>query len=145
MLTFVKTELVLCHSFLLLKGWNLSLHYFNYDWDTMLTSTNVMHFSFSLLRIRGLYMFRALLAHPQKVLNKRNLVYCMHITPVYCGTVAVKMQPCHSILILFCYIWLRTKAYIIVKLVECSTSFVHPFTNRSIPHSPTERNPTWDA
>jgi hypothetical protein len=27
--------------------------------------TNVMHFSFNLLRIKGLYMFRALLAHPQ--------------------------------------------------------------------------------
>jgi hypothetical protein len=30
---------------------------------------NVMHFLFSLLRIRGLYMFRALLAHPQEALN----------------------------------------------------------------------------
>jgi hypothetical protein len=28
--------------------------------------TNVMHFSFNLLRIKGLYMFRALLAHPQE-------------------------------------------------------------------------------
>jgi hypothetical protein len=27
--------------------------------------TNVIHFSFSLLRIKGLYMFRSLLAHPQ--------------------------------------------------------------------------------
>jgi hypothetical protein len=26
---------------------------------------NVMHFLFNLLRIKGLYMFRALLAHPQ--------------------------------------------------------------------------------
>jgi hypothetical protein len=31
------------------------------------SETNVMHFSFSLLRIKVLYMFRALLAHPQKV------------------------------------------------------------------------------
>jgi hypothetical protein len=38
---------------------------------------NVMHFSFSLLRIKGLYMFRALLAHPQEALHKRNLVYCV--------------------------------------------------------------------
>jgi hypothetical protein len=29
--------------------------------------TNVMHFSFILLRIMGLFMFRALLAHPQEV------------------------------------------------------------------------------
>jgi hypothetical protein len=28
------------------------------------SETNVMHFLFSLLRITGLYMFRALLAHP---------------------------------------------------------------------------------
>jgi hypothetical protein len=27
--------------------------------------TNVMHYSFSVLRIKDLYMFRALLAHPQ--------------------------------------------------------------------------------
>jgi hypothetical protein len=31
--------------------------------------TNVMHFSFNLLRIQSLYMFRALLAHPQEVLD----------------------------------------------------------------------------
>jgi hypothetical protein len=35
-----------------------------------------MHFSFNLLRIKDLYMFRALLAHPQEALNKRHLVYC---------------------------------------------------------------------
>jgi hypothetical protein len=36
--------------------------------------TKVKHFSFSLLRIKGLYMFRALLAHPQQDLHKRPLV-----------------------------------------------------------------------
>jgi hypothetical protein len=30
-----------------------------------------MHFLFNLLRIRGLYMFQALLAHPQEMLNKQ--------------------------------------------------------------------------
>jgi hypothetical protein len=30
------------------------------------SKTNVMHFLFSLLRIKGLYMFRALLAHLQE-------------------------------------------------------------------------------
>jgi hypothetical protein len=39
------------------------------------TETNVMHFLFSLLRIKGLYMFRALLAHPHEALHKRHLVY----------------------------------------------------------------------
>jgi hypothetical protein len=33
-----------------------------------------MHLSFSLLRINGLYMLRALLAHPQEALNKRRVM-----------------------------------------------------------------------
>jgi hypothetical protein len=37
--------------------------------------TNVMHFSFSSLRIKTLYMFRALLVHPQEAFHKRHLVY----------------------------------------------------------------------
>jgi hypothetical protein len=43
------------------------------------SKTYVMHFLFNLLRIKGLYMFRALLAHPQKALNKRHLVYCVRV------------------------------------------------------------------
>jgi hypothetical protein len=50
--------------------------------------TNVMHFSLNLLRIKGLYMFRVLLAHPQEALNKRYLVYCVRLMSVGCGTVA---------------------------------------------------------
>jgi hypothetical protein len=46
------------------------------------TETNVMHFSFNLLRIKCHYMFQALLAHPQEALQKRHLVYCV--------------QTCHS-------------------------------------------------
>jgi hypothetical protein len=42
--------------------------------------TNVMHFLFNLLRIKGLYMFRALLAHPQEALHKRHLVYCVRVS-----------------------------------------------------------------
>jgi hypothetical protein len=38
-----------------------------------------MHFLFILLRIKDLYMFRALLAHPQEVLHKRRLVYCVRV------------------------------------------------------------------
>jgi hypothetical protein len=52
---------------------------------------NVMNFLFNLLRIKGLYMFRALLAYPQKEIHKRHLVYCMRIMPVVSGTVAVKL------------------------------------------------------
>jgi hypothetical protein len=46
-------------------------------------------------------MFRALLAHPQEALHKWHLVHCVHIMSVDCGTVAVKLQPCHSQLTLY--------------------------------------------
>jgi hypothetical protein len=46
--------------------------------------TNVMHFLFNLLRIKDLYMFRALLAHPQEALPKRHLVYCVRVMSVGC-------------------------------------------------------------
>jgi hypothetical protein len=55
--------------------------------------------SYSLLRIKGLYIFRALLAHLQEVLHKRHLVWYVRVMAVGCGTVAVKLlslQPCHS-------------------------------------------------
>jgi hypothetical protein len=38
------------------------------------SETKVMQFLFNLLRIKGLYMFRALLAHPQEALHKRHLI-----------------------------------------------------------------------
>jgi hypothetical protein len=38
------------------------------------SESNVMHFLFILLIIKGLYMFQALLAHPQEALHKRHLV-----------------------------------------------------------------------
>jgi hypothetical protein len=34
-----------------------------------------MHYLLNLLRIKGLYMFRALLAYPQEALHKRQFVY----------------------------------------------------------------------
>jgi hypothetical protein len=48
------------------------------------STTNVMHFLFSLLRIKGLYMFRALLTDLQEVRNKWHLVYCMRVMSVGC-------------------------------------------------------------
>jgi hypothetical protein len=41
------------------------------------SETNVMHFLFNLLRTKGPFMFRALLAHPQEQLHNWNLVYCV--------------------------------------------------------------------
>jgi hypothetical protein len=58
---------------------------------------NEMHFSLSLLRIKGLCLFRVLLAHLQEVLHKRHLVYCTVAVP------AVKLQPCHSQLTLYAH------------------------------------------
>jgi hypothetical protein len=63
--------------------------------------TNMMHFSFNLLRIKGLYMFRALLAHPQESLHKTHLLHCVCIMLAGCGTVAVSLQLCHSQLTLY--------------------------------------------
>jgi hypothetical protein len=50
-----------------------------------------MHFLFNLLRIKGLYIFRALLAHPQEVLRKRHLVYCLRVMSV--GGIRVGVEP----------------------------------------------------
>jgi hypothetical protein len=47
----------------------------------------VMHISFSLLRIKFLYMIRALRAEPQEALHKRHLIYCVRVMSVGCGTV----------------------------------------------------------
>jgi hypothetical protein len=44
------------------------------------SETNVMYFLFSLLRIKGLYMFLALVAHHQEVLHKQHLLYCTQCT-----------------------------------------------------------------
>jgi hypothetical protein len=55
--------------------------------------TNVMHFSFSLLKIKSLYMFRALLDHPQEALKKRHLVYCVHVMSDGCTRTEVISNP----------------------------------------------------
>jgi hypothetical protein len=66
---------------------------FNQNWNISGTKrhishqyskTNVMHFLFNLLRIKGLYMFRALLAHLQEALHKLHLVYCVRVMSVGC-------------------------------------------------------------
>jgi hypothetical protein len=60
------------------------------------SETNVMHFLFSLLRIKILYMFRALLAHPQETLHKRHLVYCVRVTSVGCARIGVEHKSWYS-------------------------------------------------
>jgi hypothetical protein len=46
------------------------------------SETKLMSFFFNLLRIKGLYMFRALLAHLQEALHKRRLIYCVLVMSV---------------------------------------------------------------
>jgi hypothetical protein len=51
-----------------------------------------MQFLFSLLRIKVLYMFRALLAHLQKALHKRRFVYCVLVMSV--GRTRIGVERC---------------------------------------------------
>jgi hypothetical protein len=46
------------------------------------SETNVMFIMFNVLRIKSLYMFPALLAHPQEVLDKRHLLYYVRVMSV---------------------------------------------------------------
>jgi hypothetical protein len=55
--------------------------------------TNVMHFSFSLLRIKDLYMFRTLLAYSQEVLHKQHSLCCVRVMSVGCGTSYARSIP----------------------------------------------------
>jgi hypothetical protein len=55
------------------------------------SETNVMHFLFNLLRIKGLYMFRALVPHSQEVLHKRHWVYCVRVMSVGCTRIEVEL------------------------------------------------------
>jgi hypothetical protein len=53
-----------------------------------------MYFLLNLLRIKVLYMFLQVLAHPQEVLHKRHLVYCVGVVSVGCTRVGVELvQP----------------------------------------------------
>jgi hypothetical protein len=56
------------------------------------SESNVMYFLFS-LRIKGLYMFRALVAHLQEALHKRHFVYCMRVMSVGCTRIGVNSNP----------------------------------------------------
>jgi hypothetical protein len=83
----------------------------------------MMHFLFSLLGIKGLYMFRALLAHPQDASNKRHLVYCVHVTSVGCTWyIACVLRQLAALGILrACYVsWLHLVQCVCVMSVGCT-------------------------
>jgi hypothetical protein len=58
-----------------------------------------MHFLFNLLRIKGFYMFRTLLACPQQALHKRHLVYCVHVMLVGCTKIGVELGAANPLLV----------------------------------------------
>jgi hypothetical protein len=51
-----------------------------------------MHFSFSLLRIKGIYMFRAFLAYPRELLHTQHLIYCVCVMSVGCTRIGMELQ-----------------------------------------------------
>jgi hypothetical protein len=53
--------------------------------------TNVMQFLSHLLRIKGLYIFRSLLAHLQEGLHERHLVNCLRVMSVGCTRIGVEL------------------------------------------------------
>jgi hypothetical protein len=61
-------QATLCHS-----SDSCNLKWLRYQYS----ETNVIYFLFSLLRIKGHYVLRALLAHPQGALYKCHSVYCV--------------------------------------------------------------------
>jgi hypothetical protein len=83
-----------------------------YKEEIQYCETNVMHFLFSLLRIKGLYMFPALLAHPQEALHSGTW-YTACVLSVGCsqdwsGTGAANWHNTHAIYqVLFVYRLLR--------------------------------------
>jgi hypothetical protein len=52
------------------------------------SETKVMHFSFNLSRIKGLYMFRALFVHLQEAVHKPHLLYCVRVMSVGCTSIS---------------------------------------------------------
>jgi hypothetical protein len=50
-----------------------------------------------LIRIKRLYMFRALLAHPQGALYKRHLIYCVRVMSVGCTRIETNLRNTHAV------------------------------------------------
>jgi hypothetical protein len=56
------------------------------------SETNLMHVLCNLLRIKGLYMFPALLAQPLEALYKQHLVCCLRVLSVGLEWICVPLQ-----------------------------------------------------
>jgi hypothetical protein len=68
-----------------------SLKYFLLPLLSIAKPTWCTFYSF-LLRIKGLYMFQTLLAHLQKALQKRHLVYCVRVMSVDCARMGMDLD-----------------------------------------------------
>jgi hypothetical protein len=62
------------------------------------SETSVMHVLLNLLTIKCLYMFRALMGHPQEVLHIRHLVYCVSVCQLAARTQYTKCRWCSAFL-----------------------------------------------
>jgi hypothetical protein len=82
------------------------------------SETNVMHFLFSLLRIKGLYVFRALLAHPQEGLHKQHLIYCVVFCQLEGTRIGTGASDTSSALTLVAANWHNTHAIYQVPFVQ---------------------------
>jgi hypothetical protein len=56
------------------------------------SETNVIYFLFNVLRIKGFYMFQALLVHLQEAFHKRHLVYCVRFMSVVATRIGVEIR-----------------------------------------------------
>jgi hypothetical protein len=56
------------------------------------SETNVMQFLFNLLRIKGLYMLRALLVLPQEALHEGHVEYCVRVMSVCCTSIGMELH-----------------------------------------------------
>jgi hypothetical protein len=71
---------------------------YRYSYKNKYSEASAMHFLFSLLRIKGLYMFRVLLAHFQEALHERHLTFCVGVISVVCTrTGAANRYSTHAI------------------------------------------------
>jgi hypothetical protein len=93
-----------------------------------------MHILFSLLRIKVLYMYRALLAHLQEALHKRHLVYCVHVMSVGCTRIGVEFHsnPGSSPQILINWRKSASRWFYYTDILRCTVTILTYYDARSI-------------
>jgi hypothetical protein len=88
----------------------------------MCSEANTINFLFSLLKIKGLVVFLALLAHPQEALDKRHLVYCVRVVSVGCtSSTLILVQPTD----------ITRKQYTKFSILKVTTADIKPFHDKN--------------